>query len=314
MGVPRHGGIGLVCHMEETVKLLRTLSQAIVLATAVIVTSTAAASASSLCSFRPTDYYLSLGDSLSVGFQPGADGVGRPTDHGYDHDLLPALRAAELRQGRDLRLTELGCPAETTTSMINGGVCTYAGASSQLDAATAFLAAHRGHVSLVTLAIGATDVEDCATTTGIDLACVQQGVATVGANLTTIVTRLRQADPGARTRFVGLNEYDPFLALYLQGAAGQQIAAESVELVGVLNQTLAADYQPAGFQVADVATAFRTTQTSPMVPLPGFGEVPQNVASICQLTYMCAPAPVGPNIHPTDAGYATMARSIAAKL
>ena len=257
-----------------------------------------------------TDYYLSIGDSLSIGVQPGADGVDRSTDQGYDHDLLPGLQIADTFRGRSLRLTELGCSGETTTTMIHGGICAYPNAPSQLAAATRFLAAHRGHVPLVTLAIGANDVDGCATLTGIDLNCIQQGLATIRANLTTIVTALKQADPGVDTQWVGLNEYDPFLAAFLQGATGQQLAQQSLQLLAQLNQILAADYGPAGFRVADVAGAFRTTESNP-VPLPGVGQVPQDVASICQLTYMCVPAPVGPDVHPDPDGYQMMARAIA---
>jgi hypothetical protein len=34
---------------------------------------------------------------------------------------------------------------------------------------------------------------------------------------------------------------------------------------------------------------------------------PLNVARICQWTWMCAPAPVGPNIHANAAGYRQLA-------
>src|SRR5262249_51637881 len=108
-------------------------------AAALVLASGAAAAAS------PAPIYLSLGDSLSVGFQPDAQGVGHPTTQGFDHDLAHGLR-----------LTELGCPAETTTSMVNGGVCAYPGAKSQLDAAVNFLNAHRNQVALITVVIGAT--------------------------------------------------------------------------------------------------------------------------------------------------------------
>jgi hypothetical protein len=39
------------------------------------------------------------------------------------------------------------------------------------------------------------------------------------------------------------------------------------------------------------------------VPLPGVGTVPLNVARICEWTWMCAPSPVGPNIHANATGY-----------
>ncbi len=41
--------------------------------------------------------------------------------------------------------------------------------------------------------------------------------------------------------------------------------------------------------------------------LPGAGTVPLNVARICQWTWMCAPPPVGPNIHANAAGYQVIA-------
>ena len=55
-----------------------------------------------------------------------------------------------------LRLIKLGCPGETTGSMVDGGSCRYQGGS-QPAAAVSFLRAHRGHVSLITLDIGAND-------------------------------------------------------------------------------------------------------------------------------------------------------------
>jgi hypothetical protein len=42
--------------------------------------------------------------------------------------------------------------------------------------------------------------------------------------------------------------------------------------------------------------------------------VPLNVARICQWTWMCAPPPVGPNIHANDAGYHVIADTFAAQL
>lgn len=263
--------------------------------------------ASATAGYHATDYYLSLGDSLSVGFQPDADG-GHATDHGFDHDLVAAIE-------RGFRLTELGCPGETTATMINGGICTYAGgATSQLAAAVAFLTAHRGHVPLVTITIGANDVENCASATGIDAACVQQGFADIQANLPVIVGALRAADSGVHTRFIGLNEYDPFLAAFLQGTAGQQLATESATVVDQLNGLLAGVYRVAGFRVADVSAAFRTDDFTDQAALPGVGAVPVNVATICELTFQCTAAPLGPNIHPTDAGYRVMARAVAARL
>ncbi|MFC0431813.1 GDSL-type esterase/lipase family protein [Kutzneria buriramensis] len=265
-------------------------------AAALMIGSAAAASAST----HAAPYYLSLGDSLSVGFQPDAQGVGHPTGQGFDHDVQADL-------GHSVRLTELGCPAETTTSMINGGVCAYPGAKSQLDAAVNFLSAHRGQVALVTIVIGATDVENCATPTGIDLACVGQGVGAIQANLPVILDRLKAAAPNTGARFVGVNLYDPFLAAFVQGDQGQALARQSVPLTQQVNGILAAAYTKAGAKVADVETAFHTTEFTSTTP-------PLNVATICADTYMCAAPPVGPNIHPNPSGYRLMANAVEAQL
>jgi len=67
--------------------------------------------------------------------------------------------------------------------------------------------------------------------------------------------------------------------------------------------------------VADVAGAFHSSNFATMVPFPPpHNSVPLNVATICQLTYMCVPAPVGPNIHANPDGYGVMAATFAAVL
>jgi lysophospholipase L1-like esterase len=254
------------------------------------------------------EYDVSLGDSLSVGAQPNARGFDVPTNQGYANDLYAQLKREEARNGRTLKLVELGCIGETSTTMIKGGICTYRGAKSQLAAAENFLSAHRGHVAVVTLSIGANDVDQCVTTT-INLPCIEQGLLALEGNLPTITAGLRHADPGTATTFAGLNFYDPFLADWLTGSQGQAAATESVELLGVLNTLMKDEYSPAGFHIADVADAFKVTQFTPTVELPGFGQVPLNVDLTCKLTWMCAPAPVGPDIHPNAAGYKLIARA-----
>ncbi|WP_326568510.1 SGNH/GDSL hydrolase family protein [Amycolatopsis rhabdoformis] len=262
------------------------------IAAAVVAAFVSVAGTASAC--PQPENYLSLGDSLAVGFQPDAAGVGRPTNQGFD----PVVAR---HQG--LRLTELGCPDETTSSMLAGGTCH--GATSQISAAEQFLKAHRGHTKLVTLVIGATNVEDCASATGIDLACVQQGIGAIQTDLPVLVSRLHQADPHAK--IVGLNLYDPFLASFLQGPAGQDLARQSVQLLQQVNAVLGGVYTQARVPVADVETAFHTTDFSG-------AEVPVNVAAICSLTFMCAPAPVGPNIHPNTAGYGVLAKAVEARV
>lgn len=242
----------------------------------------------------PVEYYLALGDSLSRGYMPG---VG-DTDQGYTDDLYAALHANH----PSLRLVKLGCSGETTTSMIKGGVCAYPGFGSQLAAARAFLRTHRGAVRYVTLDIGANDVDGCVQSGALDLPCVEQGLTTIAGNLLRILTALRAAG-GSRATWAGMTYYDPFLAAWLTGPAGQATARESVQVSNVLNGIERLEYAIFGLRVADVSAAFHTQDFTTQVTLPGFGPVPLNVATICSLTYMCTLQ----NIHATVAGYQLIA-------
>lgn len=243
-------------------------------------------------------YYLALGDSLAAGYQPNATtGVGYLSGRGYADDLAYALRAVN----HHLDYVNLGCPGETTTSMLDGGCPWPERYTTQIGAATAFLAKHRDAKILVTLDIGANDIDSCASSTGIDVTCLTKGIATLGSNLPVILKDLRAA-AGPRVTIVGMNYYDPFLAYWLTGTTGQAIATASVALAGAFNGVIGADYLFAGVPVADVSSAFDTSALLPLVPFDGT-EVPLDVARICAWTWMCAPAPVGPNIHANDEGY-----------
>jgi lysophospholipase L1-like esterase len=280
---------------------------------------TAAAAMPAIAGDRPDthhgqEYYLSLGDSLSVGVQPDAQGASVPTDQGYADQLYATARHSD----RDLRLTKLGCPGETSGTLVNGGICGYAGddrysltagTGTQLAAALAFLGEHRGRVPLITLDIGANDLNPCLTLGSISAisACLPPVFAALEQNLATTLAQLRAADPHAT--IIGMTYYDPELADWLTGPAGQAFAQASVSLATSFNQVLTAVYQQAGAPVADVFTAFDTTDLTDTVNLPGIGTVPENVALICQWTWECAPPPVGPNEHANAVGYAIIARA-----
>ena len=80
-------------------------------------------------STAPVQYYVSVGDSLSVGVQPvGPNGTQVSTDQGYSDQLY---KIEKLRIP-NLQLIKFGCSGETTTTMITGGTCY--GAVSQLSA------------------------------------------------------------------------------------------------------------------------------------------------------------------------------------
>lgn len=260
----------------------------------------ACGSSSSSGASSPTTYYVSVGDSLAVGVQPNASGNSVRTNQGYADDLYNLVRAS--RPG--LRLVKLGCPGETTESFTRGGICQYAQGSQQA-AATSFLRAHQGSVAFLTIDMGANDVDSCAPGGNVDAGCVLNGFSRIQAQLPGILQQLRTAG-GPKLRIVGMNLYDPFLALDLNGPSGQSVSNLSLSFAGQLNGAFASIYGAAGDPVADVAGAFATTDTAP-TSLVGHGTVPTNVARICQWTWMCAAKPVGPNIHANATGYQMIA-------
>jgi hypothetical protein len=167
---------------------------------------------------------------------------------------------------------------------------------------------------LVTVDIGANDLSRCIDRANgvIDLACVGTAFTEAPSNLARILAGLRAAAPGVP--IVGMNYYDPFLAAWLQGPDGQLLAEQSVQLVTQYNQLLEATYRGAGMPVADVEAAFSTTDFDTLVTLPGVGQVPVNVARVCQWTWMCAPPLQGPNVHGRPEGYWAMAGAFVAAL
>jgi len=255
----------------------------------------------------PATYYVALGDSLSVGVQPDATGASVPTGQGYADQLFASLRTSH----PGLQLVKLGCPGETTASMTSGGRCAYRDGS-RLATAEAFLHAHQGHVFLVTLDIGANDVERCATlgSVGAALSCLRSVFSATSTQLNTVLSRLHAA-AGAGTQVVGMNYYMPLLARWRSGYLGEELARLTVPLTSSYNQQLADVYSQYGMPVADVFGAFATPDFGDSRAVPGFGTLPRNVALICQWTWACAPPPRGPNQHANQTGYGVIATAFA---
>lgn len=255
----------------------------------------------------PASYYLALGDSLSQGVQPNLQGASVSTPAGYPDQLYAMLH----RSRPGLQLVKLGCAGETTGTMIHGGACPYAGGS-QLTAAAGFLRAHRGHMSLITLDIGANDPGSCMTQASVaQLAtCVARFIPQATSNLATILKRLHQASPG--TRIIAMNYYLPALGAWRHGLGGQLLARASELVTDGYNHLLSHVYQANGVRVADVFSAFHTASFGPRVSVPRLGSLPRNVAAICQWTWECTAGPRGPNIHPNRTGYQVIAHAFLA--
>jgi lysophospholipase L1-like esterase len=244
-------------------------------------------------------YYLSLGDSLSVGVQP----IGEPplfeTDQGYADGLYAFLHA----QDPKLRLVKLGCAGESTRSMRFGSVDPSEGFScgppefyrhryphkTQLAEAVAFLHAHRSHVALVTIDIGANDVIGGG------------GVPQIQANLPVILAELRAA-AGSGVPIVGMNYYSPFLVEWFYNPSSLQAR---IDRIVAFNDLLEGDYAAAGDPVADVERAFSTTDTTPQPD-----GVPLDVERICAWTWMC----LFGDLHPNATGYAVIAAAFEAAI
>ncbi|MGW0846038.1 GDSL-type esterase/lipase family protein [Streptomyces sp. NPDC002787] len=271
---------------------------------AIVLSTPGLAAADEAANGKDTTYYISLGDSMTTGYQPDVD---KDTDLAYTDQLYAQLK----QRTPGLKHIRLGCTAETTESLINGGKCDYPNAKSQLDAALKAMAEHNGKVAYVTLSVGANDILlNCVSPAGtLDAACLNSSSQTMAKNLAQIAGTLRKAGT-ENTQFVGSTYHNPFLGAWLQGAAGQQAAKESAPLLAAANSGITQVYKSTGFKVADVAGVFSSDDFTTMVNVPGAGEVPANVAKICQLTWACTKK----DPHPNAEGHKVIAGAFAAVL
>ncbi len=230
-------------------------------------------------------YYLSLGDSIAFGFRPDLATIGDvdPTHYrGYAEDFA-AMRP-------HLTLVNYACPGETSTTMRTGG-CPwptshdpYPVTGSQLAAAEAFLAAHPGQVSLISIDIGSNDllgvVRPCVDQPD-PIACIRPGLgaalATLNQNYTEILQRLTSLAPTAK--IVVLNYYNPY-GVALTGSDAFAVAA---------NQSLQELADGFGVWVADAFGAINHRAGSPA-----------ERAFLCTRTWECTRYE---DVHPTALGY-----------
>jgi lysophospholipase L1-like esterase len=252
-------------------------------------------------------YYLAVGASESVGYQPQAGRRhGAPTTQGYANDLL----ARERSRWPGLRLVQVGCPGETAVAAVDGGgPCAYP-AGSQLATAVQFLRSHRPATVLVTMDLGFNDIEHCLRARSTGPLCVAGGLAGVRRVLPRAVAQLRAAG-GPAMHMVGLEHADPFVARFLAGRRGRASAAVSLTVLQQLNDTLRHLYRATGVAVADVPRFYGTADQG-LTRLAGHGAVPLGVARDCRYTWECDRPPYAPNLHPNARGYRAIAGAIAA--
>jgi lysophospholipase L1-like esterase len=284
---------------------LALLASAVLVAVGtVLVPSTPSAASSS------PRYYVSLGDSYAAGYQPDPS---LSLLHGYTGVVVSLERARGVR----LTLANFGCSGATTTSLLtsigcpalararNGPVYTK---ESQAFAATEFIAAHKGHIALITVSIGGNDIVPCAAT-ATPTTCVSNALTTVSTNVTTLVKALRGV-AGKKVPIVGLTYPDVLLGTWVRPPVDQALAKQSVLAFGLLiNPALKKAYTENGGSFIDVtrATGAYTalTKTEKLAP---YGTIPVAVAKVCTLTWYCTKG----DIHPHNSGYALIGKLIVA--
>ena len=247
--------------------------------------------------------YVSLGDSLAVGYQPGR---GR-TDHGYVDDLARRAR----RTIPTLAVRKFGCPGETTRAMITGvdSGCSYA-AGTQLDAAVAFLTNHMSDVAFITIDVGVNDMLGSCMDfhTGIlHRGCVVEMRPRLRDRLMQIVDALRAA-AGPSVPILGMTYHDPFLGFWGLVPHGKTLARIAARGWLPFNRGLTNAFEDSGAVVANVASTFRVNDFANTLFVPGRGRLPLNVARTCLWTWFCTPR-FFTDPHPNRTGYERIGRT-----
>jgi hypothetical protein len=265
-----------------------------------------------------TMFYVSLGDSYSVGYQPSP--VAGATS-GYTGVVAAA---------KGLQLENFGCGGATTSSILSvTGTCgtngygppaaTNVGPSTpsetQIQAADAFISANQGNIGLITVSIGGNDVTSCVSDPS-PVNCVLGRLPSIKANVTTLVGDLRAAlgPSGNKVPIIGVTYPDVILGQWVNNggtptfppsAANQNLATISqLAFKSYINPALKAAYKTGKGKLVDVTKktgAYTKLTHTTSITLAPFGSitVPKAVAQICNLTWYCQ---LG-NIHANTAGY-----------
>jgi lysophospholipase L1-like esterase len=242
----------------------------------------------------PKSYYLALGDSFSFGYQ--VTRLGDPPDaNAFDHGFVDALGVYLRSIEPAITTVNYGCPGESTVTFIEGGCpATAVGfplhdsfAGTQLDAAVAFLQAHPGEVSPITISVVLNDVQRFIADCAFEPICIQDGATAttrkITTNLGTILERLRAAAPNVE--IIVLGPYDPFI--------GNLEFADPLFMA--LNDAMAKTVSTASARYADIFPTFNPQ-----------GDIGAETQTLCALTLSCTHG----DGHPSDLGYQVMADAI----
>jgi hypothetical protein len=275
----------------------------------VVATSLAYATTRSSASV-PTGFYLDVGGSSSLGYQPTGtltkDGAlfDKPTDSGYANDLVTLEKNAIT-----LTLHKIGCPGETVATLVGLKDHCYKLPTTQMSIALRILKAHYDETGIVSIDIGFNDVQPCIATAEVEESCANAARALIKVDLPKIVGKLKTV-AGPHVHFIGVEYADPFLSRYVQGANEHAYATQTLEEITELDQVLTSVYAKENVAVVNAASVFSSNVTTPTTMTNG-DVVPKNVAVMCADTYMCRAYPWGPDDHDDDAGYQALAHAMA---
>ncbi len=242
----------------------------------------------------PQSYYLALGDSIAYGFQPAKAKAGLPPS-GFQTGYVDVFAARLRTIAPKIRVVNYGCPGESTKTFIHGG-CSGRGdvkglhdafQGTQLDAALAFLRAHTGQVSPITLSFFGNDLGDLLDACKGNFACAQarapRAFAQFASRLTSILKRLRAASP--KTEII------------LTGGWNFNVAnlRPTDPLFRSLDKTIGKVAAGTRARFADTFPVFNPQ-----------GSIARERARICALTFACSKG----DPHPTDAGYRAIAAAV----
>jgi lysophospholipase L1-like esterase len=230
----------------------------------------------------PQSYYVALGDSMAYGFQPTkANAPASAIKTGYV-DLF----AAHLRKlSSKIKVVNYGCPGESTVTFARGG-CDWlkhggklhdAFRGSQLNAALSLLRAHPGKVSPITVTLWGADLP---LPLSHNAKRAPSAIASFASRFNAILRQLRAAAP--RAEIIVTGAWNP--------EADRLARSEPL-------------YRSLDAAIKRAATASRARVANMFAALNGSGNLKNQQARICRLTFICSKG----DPHPTDAGYRAMA-------
>lgn len=261
---------------------------------------------------KSTQYYVSLGDSYAVGYQPGKGS----TKDGFVYQV-PGLAK---KRGYNLKVVNFGCGGATTTSMMQAIGCPKDGLGpgakpfkkTQIAAATDFIKANRKKVALITVSISGNDVTKCAQAADA-IQCVSDAQTAIKDNVGTAAKQLRSA-AGSKPVIVGTTYPDVILGGWVNpgGPGAENLAKLSVvAFQSLINPSLKASYAEGKGKFVDVTKEtgaygdINVTET-----LAPYGSIPKPVADVCRISWYCEKR----DIHLNRAGYGIIAKMVAGEL